>query len=76
MLQMSFLRKLLFIDESMEILYGGGHGAVYKASLRWLGTTNTQLQMAGALAIGNFARNGRWHSFVRRIVNLINIIND
>ncbi|XP_018580695.1 rap1 GTPase-GDP dissociation stimulator 1 isoform X2 [Scleropages formosus] len=49
--------SLLLGDESMQKCFGDGTGAVYKDILSWLQSSNTQLQLAGALAIANFARN-------------------
>ncbi|XP_063048095.1 rap1 GTPase-GDP dissociation stimulator 1 [Engraulis encrasicolus] len=49
--------SLLLGDESMQKCFGEGTGSVYKDVLAWLQSNNTQLQLAGALAIANFARN-------------------
>ncbi|XP_031434732.1 rap1 GTPase-GDP dissociation stimulator 1 [Clupea harengus] len=49
--------SLLLGDESMQKCFGQGTGSVYKDVLSWLQSSNTQLQLAGALAIANFARN-------------------
>ncbi|XP_062375596.1 rap1 GTPase-GDP dissociation stimulator 1 [Sardina pilchardus] len=49
--------SLLLGDESMQKCFGEGTGSVYKDVLSWLQSSNTQLQLAGALAIANFARN-------------------
>ena len=49
---------LLTGDRSMEALYDGGAGQVYKQSLNWLISPREHLRVCGALAIGNFARNG------------------
>lgn len=48
---------LLTGDKSMEILFENGKGTVYKESIRWLESSCEYLQISGALAIGNFARN-------------------
>ena len=45
-------------DESMQQCFGEGTGMVYQDVLSWLQSSNTQLQLSGALAIANFARNG------------------
>lgn len=45
-------------DESMGIIYGGGTGAVYQELVEWLTSELEDLQIAGALAMGNFARSG------------------
>uniref|UniRef100_H3AK87 Si:dkey-191g9.5 n=1 Tax=Latimeria chalumnae TaxID=7897 RepID=H3AK87_LATCH len=45
------------IDESMQKLFADGDGPVYQIILSWLVSSNSQLQLAGALAIANFARN-------------------
>lgn len=44
-------------DEGMEYLYKVGTGNVYKSSVAWLESSCDTLRLAGALAIGNFARN-------------------
>lgn len=49
--------SLLLGDESMQKCFGEGSGVVYQDVLRWLQSSNTQLQLSGALAIANFARN-------------------
>ncbi|MBN3295869.1 GDS1 protein, partial [Amia calva] len=49
--------SLLLGDESMQKCFGDGMGMVYQDVLLWLQSTNTQLQLSGALAIANFARN-------------------
>ena len=43
----------------MSILYGNGCGLIYKETTDWLTSDNPQLQLAGALAMGNFARGGK-----------------
>uniref|UniRef100_A0A671LQG5 Rap1 GTPase-GDP dissociation stimulator 1 n=1 Tax=Sinocyclocheilus anshuiensis TaxID=1608454 RepID=A0A671LQG5_9TELE len=48
---------LLLGDESMQKLFEGGKGSVFQRVLSWLPSNNHQLQLAGALAIANFARN-------------------
>uniref|UniRef100_A0A3P8RTH3 Si:dkey-191g9.5 n=1 Tax=Amphiprion percula TaxID=161767 RepID=A0A3P8RTH3_AMPPE len=49
--------SLLLGDESMQKCFGDGTGLVYQDVLSWLQSSNTQLQLSGALAIANFARN-------------------
>ncbi|XP_051937047.1 rap1 GTPase-GDP dissociation stimulator 1 [Hippocampus zosterae] len=49
--------SLLLGDESMEKCFGEGSGMVYQDVLSWLQSSNTQLQLSGALALANFARN-------------------
>ncbi|XP_078016777.1 rap1 GTPase-GDP dissociation stimulator 1 isoform X2 [Epinephelus lanceolatus] len=49
--------SLLLGDESMQKCFGEGTGLVYQDVLSWLQSSNTQLQLSGALAIANFARN-------------------
>lgn len=46
------------VDESMQKLFEGGKGSVFQRVLSWVPSNNHQLQLAGALAIANFARNG------------------
>lgn len=45
-------------DESMQKCFAEGSGPLYRDVLSWLQSSNTQLQLSGALAIANFARNG------------------
>lgn len=49
----------LVVDESMQKLFEGGKGNVFQKVLSWIPSRNHQLQLAGALAIANFARNGK-----------------
>ena len=44
-------------DAAMELLYNKGAGLVFEEAHRWLSSSNEQLQTAGALVVGNFARN-------------------
>ncbi|KAM6916540.1 rap1 GTPase-GDP dissociation stimulator 1-B [Xenentodon cancila] len=53
----SLIVSLLLGDESMQKCFGEGSGMVYQDILSWLQSSNTQLQLSGALAIANFARN-------------------
>ncbi|XP_061100463.1 rap1 GTPase-GDP dissociation stimulator 1-like [Conger conger] len=48
---------LLLGDESMQKLFSGGQGSVFQRVLSWVPSNCHQLQLAGALAIANFARN-------------------
>ena len=50
---------VIIVDPSMDILYEDGKGSVFKESLSWLQSASEHLRMSGALAIGNFARNGK-----------------
>ena len=52
------------IDPSMDILYEDGKGPVYEESLSWLQSASEHLRMSGALAIGNFARNGKLQGMI------------
>ncbi|XP_040176651.1 rap1 GTPase-GDP dissociation stimulator 1-like isoform X1 [Rana temporaria] len=49
--------SLLLGDESMQKLFDNGNGVVYQNIQTWLTSQHTLLQMTGALAIANFARN-------------------
>ncbi|XP_053165682.1 rap1 GTPase-GDP dissociation stimulator 1-like isoform X6 [Hemicordylus capensis] len=49
--------SLLLGDESMQQLFADGHGVIYQSVGTWLASKHTQLQLTGALAIANFARN-------------------
>lgn len=42
----------------MQKCFAEGSGLVYQDVLSWLQSSNLQLQLSGALAIANFARNG------------------
>lgn len=42
----------------MQKCFAEGSGVVYQDVLSWLQSSNLQLQLSGALAIANFARNG------------------
>lgn len=53
------LVSCLCADESMQKLFEGGKGSVFQRVLSWVPSHNHQLQLAGALAIANFARNGK-----------------
>ncbi|XP_075277591.1 rap1 GTPase-GDP dissociation stimulator 1 isoform X4 [Opisthocomus hoazin] len=48
---------LLLGDESMQKLFEEGKGSVFQRVLSWIPSNSHQLQLAGALAIANFARN-------------------
>ncbi|XP_058048078.1 rap1 GTPase-GDP dissociation stimulator 1 isoform X4 [Ahaetulla prasina] len=48
---------LLLGDESMQKLFEGGKGSVFQRVLLWIPSNSHQLQLAGALAVANFARN-------------------
>ncbi|XP_006101481.2 rap1 GTPase-GDP dissociation stimulator 1 isoform X10 [Myotis lucifugus] len=50
-------RRLHCLYESMQKLFEGGKGNVFQRVLSWIPSNNHQLQLAGALAIANFARN-------------------
>lgn len=43
----------------MQQLFAEGHGVIYQSVGTWLASKHTQLQLTGALAIANFARNGK-----------------
>ncbi|XP_042316644.1 rap1 GTPase-GDP dissociation stimulator 1-like isoform X2 [Sceloporus undulatus] len=49
--------SLLLGDESMQQLFAEGKGVIYQNIATWLTSKHTQLQLTGALAIANFARN-------------------
>ncbi|KAM9325458.1 rap1 GTPase-GDP dissociation stimulator 1-like [Gastrophryne carolinensis] len=49
--------SLLLGDDSMQKLFDNGNGVVYQNIPSWLASEHTLLQMTGALAIANFARN-------------------
>uniref|UniRef100_T1IU20 UNC-45/Cro1/She4 central domain-containing protein n=1 Tax=Strigamia maritima TaxID=126957 RepID=T1IU20_STRMM len=50
------INLLLTGDDSMVHLYNDGQGSLYKETISWLQMSDEILQVAGALAIGNFAR--------------------
>ena len=47
-----------FSDKSMEILFKNGEGPVFYEMIKWLDSDIDHLKLSGALAVGNFARNG------------------
>ncbi|KAG7251760.1 hypothetical protein CRUP_020277, partial [Coryphaenoides rupestris] len=47
----------VFPERRVSECFGEGTGMVYQDVLSWLQSSNTQLQLSGALAIANFARN-------------------
>uniref|UniRef100_A0A8D0BNC8 Uncharacterized protein n=1 Tax=Salvator merianae TaxID=96440 RepID=A0A8D0BNC8_SALMN len=49
--------SLLLGDESMQQLFADGNGIIFQNTGTWLASKHTQLQLTGALAIANFARN-------------------
>ncbi|XP_074152753.1 rap1 GTPase-GDP dissociation stimulator 1-like [Sminthopsis crassicaudata] len=49
--------SLLLGDESMQKLFANGTGLIYQRISSWLLSSNIQLQLTGALAVANFARN-------------------
>ncbi|XP_077206937.1 rap1 GTPase-GDP dissociation stimulator 1-A-like isoform X5 [Paroedura picta] len=51
------LQTLAENDESMQQLFAEGRGVIYQSVGMWLASKHTQLQLTGALAIANFARN-------------------
>ncbi|KAK1164457.1 rap1 GTPase-GDP dissociation stimulator 1-like isoform X1 [Acipenser oxyrinchus oxyrinchus] len=53
----SLIVSLLLGDEAMQKCFGDGSSTVYQDILSWLQSPNIQLQLSGALAIANFARN-------------------
>ncbi|XP_046412764.1 rap1 GTPase-GDP dissociation stimulator 1-B isoform X1 [Neodiprion fabricii] len=44
-------------DDSMDVLYNGSNGEVYKKLVDWLESDDEDLQLAAVLAMGNFARS-------------------
>lgn len=60
-------------DESMQKCFGEGSGLVYQDVLSWLQSSNTQLQLSGALAIANFARNGEIFERVMRLLYMLDV---
>lgn len=46
-------------DESMQKLFANGCGIIYEKVGTWLASKHPQLQLTGALAVANFARNGK-----------------
>lgn len=64
-------------DESMKYLYDDGKGKVYTEILAWLSHPEESVQVAGALAIGNFARNDAHciqivaHQVIKDLLNVL-----
>lgn len=52
----------------MQKLFEGGKGSVFQKVLSWVPSNNHQLQLAGALAIANFARNGKSSGLISKIL--------
>uniref|UniRef100_A0A8C3T129 GDS1 protein n=1 Tax=Chelydra serpentina TaxID=8475 RepID=A0A8C3T129_CHESE len=48
---------LLLGDESMQKMFANGCGIIYQKVGTWLASNHPQLQLTGALAVANFARN-------------------
>jgi hypothetical protein len=42
----------------METLFKNGEGPVFYEMIKWLDSDIDHLKLSGALAVGNFARNG------------------
>ncbi|KAK7111252.1 hypothetical protein V1264_010919 [Littorina saxatilis] len=51
------LLSLLVGEGSMETLYGGGEGAVFKQCVQWMTSEVDSLKVLAALSVGNFARS-------------------
>ena len=49
------------LEKSMEVLFEGGKGEIFTASMKWLDSQEEHLQLSGALAVGNFARSGQYN---------------
>lgn len=47
-----------FLDKSMEALFMNSEGPVFYEIVKWLDSDVDHLRLSGALAVGNFARNG------------------
>ena len=43
----------------MDKLFDDGKGEIFSESLKWLESKEENLQLSGALAVGNFARSGK-----------------
>nr|XP_033469692.1 rap1 GTPase-GDP dissociation stimulator 1 [Epinephelus lanceolatus] len=68
--------SLLLGDESMQKCFGEGTGLVYQDVLSWLQSSNTQLQLSGALAIANFARNEDIDALCLSATNKVRMLDD
>jgi hypothetical protein len=53
----------------METLFKNGEGPVFYEMIKWLDSDIDHLKLSGALAVGNFARNG-----ILFIVNKVSIL--
>ncbi|XP_062518909.1 rap1 GTPase-GDP dissociation stimulator 1-like isoform X2 [Corticium candelabrum] len=75
------INLILTGDESMNMLFNDGHSRVVAAATHWLTLPYKKLVAAGALAIGNCARNDKncQHLFdvgvVRQLVSLVTHIS-
>ena len=44
----------------MEAMFDNGEGSVFRDTMKWLDSDNAHLRLSAALAVGNFARSGKW----------------
>jgi hypothetical protein len=57
------LRNKFFVsDVSMNTLYAEGKGKVFQQMMSWLSSGDEDLQITGVLAMGNFARTGKYQN--------------
>jgi hypothetical protein len=65
------LRNTFFVsDVSMNTLYAEGKGKVFQQMMSWLSSGDEDLQTTGVLAMGNFARTGKYRNKQRTQTNL------
>lgn len=60
MTSLNAIINIFFSEKSMEILFDKGKGEIFSTSLSWLDSKEEHLQLSGALAVGNFARSGKY----------------
>lgn len=62
------LRDKFFVsDVSMNTLYAEGKGKVFQQMMSWLSSGDEDLQITGVLAMGNFARTGKYQNRDQKI---------
>jgi hypothetical protein len=58
----------------MNALYAEGKGKVFQQMVAWLSSGDEDLQITGVLAMGNFARTGRYEHKQKTEANLTYVL--
>jgi hypothetical protein len=58
----------------MNTLYAEGNGKVFQQMVAWLSSGDEDLQITGVLAMGNFARTGRYEHKQKTETNLTYVL--